>query len=90
MNQKSLLSLIVGAAAGVAAGMLLAPYAGKESRRKIAETANSLKNEFGGQLEDTLNKLSEVADSALATLSNYGIDVTKAAKKKTDGTADQA
>jgi gas vesicle protein len=69
-TQKSLLSFIIGAAAGVAAGMLIAPTTGADTRRKIADKANTLKNDLGGQFGDTLNKFSELTDSALATLTN--------------------
>jgi ferritin-like metal-binding protein YciE len=41
-------SLLLGAAAGVAAGLLLAPSAGTEARNKIAELATSLINQIGG------------------------------------------
>jgi len=70
-SQKTLLSFVLGAAAGVAAGMLLAPSTGSDTRKKIVDTANSLKNDLGGQFGDTLNKFSEITDSALATISSY-------------------
>jgi gas vesicle protein len=38
----ALLTFVLGAAAGVAAGMLLAPSSGQENRRKIASAANDL------------------------------------------------
>ncbi len=70
-NQKTLLSFVLGAAAGVAAGMLLAPSTGSDTRKKIVDTANSLKNDLGGQFGDTINKFSEITDSALATITSY-------------------
>jgi gas vesicle protein len=70
-NQKTLLSFVLGAAAGVAAGMLLAPSTGSDTRKKIVDTANSLKTDLGGQFGDTLNKVSELTDSALATITSY-------------------
>ena len=70
-NQKTLLSFVLGAAAGVAAGMLLAPSAGSDTRKKIVDTANSLKNDLGGQFGETINKFSEITDSALATITSY-------------------
>jgi gas vesicle protein len=78
-TQKTLLSFVLGAAAGVAAGMLLAPTTGKDTRKKIVDTANSLKNDLGGQFGDTLNKVSEITDSALATLTS--IKTAKGGKK---------
>lgn len=49
-DQPSLLGFIVGLLAGAAAGILLAPYAGKESRKLLSEQAGSLKK----QVNDTL------------------------------------
>lgn len=60
-NQKTLLGFMLGAAAGVAVGMLLAPFAGEENRKKLTNKANSLKNQF----KDTLDQVTEVG---LATL----------------------
>jgi gas vesicle protein len=79
-NQKTLLSFVLGAAAGVAAGMLLAPSTGSDTRRKIVDTANSLKNDLGGQFGDTLNKFSEITDSALATITSYTGKTSKGGK----------
>lgn len=79
-TQKTLLSFVLGAAAGVAAGMLLAPTTGKDTRKKIVDTANSLKNDLGGQFGDTLNKVSEITDSALATLTSISGKTSKGGK----------
>ncbi|QHT66645.1 hypothetical protein GXP67_08235 [Rhodocytophaga rosea] len=49
-DQPSLLGFIAGLLAGAAAGVLLAPYAGKESRKLLANQADSLKK----QVNDTL------------------------------------
>ena len=45
----ALLTFVLGAAAGVAAGLLLAPSSGQESRRKIATAANDLASKAGDQ-----------------------------------------
>jgi gas vesicle protein len=84
-TQKTLLSFIIGAAAGVAAGMLMAPTTGADTRKKIVDKANTLKNDLGGQLEETLNKFSELTDSALATISSYANKAETAAKQGTAG-----
>lgn len=67
-NQSTLLSFLIGAAAGVAAGMLLAPYSGTESRRKIAQSANDLAGKVGTQWGDTAEKLSGYVDSAVTAV----------------------
>jgi ferritin-like metal-binding protein YciE/gas vesicle protein len=70
----SVAGLLIGAAAGVAVGMLLAPSAGNDSRKKILDGANSLLDQLGGQfggiadtVKTTLNQLTGQADSGGAT-----------------------
>ena len=48
-DQPSLLGFIAGLLAGAAAGILLAPYAGKESRKLLSDQAGFLKK----QVNDT-------------------------------------
>ncbi len=67
-NQSTLLSFLIGAAAGVAAGMLLAPYSGTESRRKIAQSANDLAGKASSQWGNTAEKLSGYVDSAVTAV----------------------
>ena len=86
-NQKTLLSFVVGAAAGVAAGMLLAPYSGPEARRKITETANDLKSKAGDQWSNASEKLTSYVDSAVSAIAgnktNTGVDTEGTATKNT-------
>lgn len=49
-GQKILFSFLAGAAAGVVAGLLLAPDSGKEIRKKIAKKASDIK----GNLENRI------------------------------------
>ncbi len=68
-NTKNVLQgLLIGAALGVLAGILLAPSSGKDTRRKISDSTKDLKNKVGGQLEDTMNKASQYAESTMAGL----------------------
>jgi gas vesicle protein len=50
---------LLGVAAGLAAGILLAPNTGTDTRKRIISTANSVVDQFGGQL----GKLSDLARS---------------------------
>jgi gas vesicle protein len=50
-GQKILFSFLAGAAAGVVAGLLLAPESGKETRKKLAKKATDLKNTLEGKLK---------------------------------------
>jgi len=59
-GQKILFSFLAGAAAGVVAGLLLAPDSGKEIRKKIAKKASDIK----GTLENRIrNFRAEEANS---------------------------
>jgi ferritin-like metal-binding protein YciE/gas vesicle protein len=55
----SVAGLLLGVAAGLAAGILLAPNTGTDTRKRIISTANSVVDQFGGQL----GKLSDLARS---------------------------
>ncbi len=46
-----LTGLLIGAAAGTAAGILLAPCAGKETRKKIRQGRESMQNQLRKQLD---------------------------------------
>jgi gas vesicle protein len=54
-DSKLLLGLILGAATGAVAGLLLAPASGKETRENISEKASVLK----GDLDKKFNELSK-------------------------------
>jgi len=46
-TSKLLAGLFIGAAAGAAAGILLAPQSGKDTRKKIKDEADKMKDEWG-------------------------------------------
>ena len=75
-SKKVLQGLLIGAAAGVVAGLLLAPSAGKETRKKLADSAKDLTDKFGGEFEGALSKLTDLTETTLGNLKN----VTKGEK----------
>jgi gas vesicle protein len=77
-NQGSnFLTFILAAAAGVAAGILLAPASGRESRRKLEDQANQLKDQWG-------NKITDFAKTAGDQVDKFASKATEFAKKAGD------
>lgn len=69
-TKKALQGFLIGAAAGVVAGILLAPASGKESRKKLNDSAKDLKGKLNNQLDETLSKLSDFTETTLSSLKN--------------------
>lgn len=73
MSNKSgnvILGTLVGAAVGFAAGILLAPASGKETRDMLGEKADEAKNAINDAASKTIASLKEVKDSAERVLKN--------------------
>ena len=54
--------LLVGLTAGILIGVLLAPDKGSETRRKLREQANDLKDQFNYFIDNLGNKAEDVAE----------------------------
>ena len=70
-TSKVLLSLLAGAVAGAAIGILFAPDKGSETRRKISEESNDLAN----NLKSKFNDLVDGAKERFSSLKSEGEDV---------------
>lgn len=58
MNAKSLIGgLLAGAALGVAAGVLLAPASGVQTRKRIVKGSSKLRDDLMSSVEDSLDAL---------------------------------
>jgi len=72
---KMLAGLIIGAAAGVVAGILFAPEKGSVTRRKIAdkakETGENLKETVSGKYEEVKDFVSEKIESRKNKKTNH-------------------
>lgn len=83
MEKSDRLAMFVaGLGAGVAAGMLLAPYRGEELRQRMRSGAS----QAGGFLQENAAKLRDAADGVLA----QGKEFTDKAMDKIDGAAETA
>lgn len=72
----SLLSFMVGAAAGFVAGILLAPASGEETRKKLKEQAAKT----GETAKENYGKLAKEAEKSIRVVkekTNEGIDAIK-------------
>jgi len=76
-SEKTLLTFLVGAAAGLTAGFLFAPAKGKKTRKKISDKANELKKDLQ---EMDSEKLKGLADNAFSEVEKYGQKLTEAIK----------
>ena len=65
-TSKTILTFLGGAAAGVLAGILLAPKSGKETREVIAKRATDIKDEIGSTLEANSQKIKSLANSTMS------------------------
>ncbi|MCC2547833.1 YtxH domain-containing protein [Hymenobacter sp. BT175] len=66
-NGKVILSLLAGAAAGVVAGLLLAPETGEETRKGLKKSSSKWTDELGKLLKDGLAKFSEMQAGGAGT-----------------------
>jgi gas vesicle protein len=73
MNVKSLIGgLLAGAALGVAAGILLAPSSGVQTRKKLMKGSSKLKDELLSSVEDSLDSLRSQFNSKIDKLAKQG------------------
>jgi gas vesicle protein len=63
-----ILGSLLGAAVGFAAGILLAPASGKETREGLANKAGELKGDISEASEKALNSIKEVKEAAERSL----------------------
>ena len=87
-NQNVVLGFIIGAAAGLAAGILLAPDSGEVTRQTIAKKATDLKgkaNDLSGQLKDKANTLKGQVGTQLNSTIKTITDKTKSVTESVTG-----
>lgn len=76
-----ILGTLIGAAVGFAAGILLAPASGKETRENLGEKANEAKDAINDAAHKAMASLKEVKESAERTLKGEAALVEKEVTK---------
>lgn len=71
---KVILSLLVGATAGVVAGLLLAPETGDETRTGLRKSASKLGEDLGKLLKEGKSRLASLKDQAPADSEQHSAD----------------
>ncbi len=69
--EKIVIGTLAGVLAGVAVGLLVAPAKGSETRKKIAESTDKLRNKLRnirGTAADELNELQEIFENEVSGL----------------------
>ena len=69
-------ALLVGAAVGVAIGMLMAPDKGSETRKKLADDANDMAHNAEEEIKDVIDAIKKKVSEMEQTLSS-GLDKAK-------------
>lgn len=98
MNARNvMISALSGLVAGVAIGILVAPAEGKETRQRIADTADSLKRKLRhlrGVTADELDELKDIFEKETEGLKDdvrsRVLELIKAAKEKGNHIKEQA
>lgn len=67
-NMKSLISFLVGASAGLVAGVLLAPESGERTRKKLKRTADKYKDDLEKQTQKGIETFNDLKESAEKTV----------------------
>ena len=79
---KSLSGIIVGALAGVAVGILMAPESGEKTRKKLAEDSEKVKADLEDSLGKSVDNFLNTVSQAIDEYSKESKRTVKKAKKK--------
>lgn len=85
-SEKAFLALVVGLAAGYAAGILTAPKSGAETREDLKQAADKFKKEANDKLSELQGELDHLIDEANAKAK----ELTGKAKKELEDVVDKA
>lgn len=84
-TSKVLLGIVLGAAAGAVAGILMAPDSGANTRKKIADSGrdmtNNLKGKWDHLVDGFTNKMEEVQEEIEPVVNHVRARANEAARK---------
>lgn len=80
-TSKLAIGAILGAAVGIAAGILTAPKSGKETRQDIKRKAEEVKDTAASKRDDVMFKVEEMTDDLRGRASEK-IEAAKSARKR--------
>jgi len=83
-DSKLLLGLILGAATGAVAGLLLAPASGKETRENLSDKAGELKSDLDKKFNELSKKIEDLDKESLNDFKEKFGDVKASVKEKFD------
>lgn len=75
---KFALGALIGATAGIVAGVLTAPKSGKETRADLKEKAGELKNQASEKVNEASKQVDKAAHSAREVVDDYGDRASRA------------
>lgn len=73
---KVFLGFLSGAAAGVLAGILIAPDKGKNTRENVVNKASQFTDEVGVTFQKGVDKFNSFKESAFSLINKYGEEPT--------------
>ena len=79
-----ILGTLVGAAVGFAAGILLAPAKGSETRDTLLDKSDDLKDSLGKVARQAIDSLNELKETAERTIKGEHAKVSSTAKREKD------
>lgn len=83
MNAKNIIGgFIAGAALGVAAGLLLAPYSGERTRKKLVKGGMKMKKNVVDYVENSIGSLRDQFNQKIDLLARRGKDSINHASEK--------
>lgn len=81
-STKILLGTIAGAAVGVAAGILLAPDHGSNTRKKVSGQSEQLKEEMSTKMQQSVDRMNALTTSAFQLINDYKQKLRKEAQQE--------